>query len=70
MEQLVSAPLKPIKVPGPEGSRLALQTYVHRTLFGSWLAPYPASLAYAIANVVGWGAVLWVLDRRRIYLTV
>jgi predicted acyltransferase len=59
-----------IKVPGPEGSRLALQLYAYRTLFGSWLPPYPASLAYALANVVSWGALLWWLDRRRLYFTV
>ncbi|HET8646363.1 MAG TPA: DUF5009 domain-containing protein, partial [Vicinamibacteria bacterium] len=59
-----------IKVPGPEGSRLTLQGYVYQALFGSWLPPYPASLAFAIANVVGWGAILWWLDRRRVYFTV
>jgi predicted acyltransferase len=59
-----------VKVPGPGGTSLSLQSYVHRTLFGSWLPPYPASLAHAIAHVVGWGLVVWALDRRRVYLTV
>ncbi|HET9318096.1 MAG TPA: heparan-alpha-glucosaminide N-acetyltransferase domain-containing protein [Vicinamibacteria bacterium] len=59
-----------IKVPGPEGTSLSLQAYVYRALFGSWLPPYPASLAHALAHVVGWGALCWVLDRRRVYLTI
>jgi predicted acyltransferase len=59
-----------IKVPGPAGTSLSLQAYAHRALFGSWLAPYPASLLHAMAHVAGWGALCWVLDRRRVYLTV
>ena len=55
-----------IKVPG---SGVSLQAYAYRTLFGSWLPPYPASLAHALAQVVGWGALLWVMDRRRLYIT-
>jgi predicted acyltransferase len=59
-----------IKVPGPGGTSLSLQAFVHRTLFASWLPPHPASLAHAIAHVVAWGALLWAMDRRRIYVTV
>jgi predicted acyltransferase len=58
-----------IRVPGPDGTSLSLYTYVYRVLFGSWLPAYPASLAHALAHVVAWGALLWVLDRRRIYIT-
>jgi predicted acyltransferase len=59
-----------LKVTGANGSSVSWQGYAYRTLFGSWLPPCPASLAYALANVVGWGAVLWWLDRRRVYFTV
>lgn len=59
-----------IKVAGPDGTSLSLQAYAHRTLFGSWLPPYPASLAHALAHVAGWGALLWAMDRRHVYLTV
>jgi predicted acyltransferase len=58
-----------IKVPAFGGS-VSLHTYAYRTLFGSWLPPHPASLAHAVAHVVAWGAVLWVMDRRRLYVTV
>jgi hypothetical protein len=59
-----------VKVAGPAGTSLSLHAYVHRTVFGSWLSPCPASLAHALAHVVGWGAVLWAMDRRHVYVTV
>jgi len=43
---------------------------LYDALFRSWLPPYPASLAFAIANVLFWYAILWELDRRKIYLHV
>ena len=49
---------------------VSLQAWLHRTLFASWLPPCPASLAYAVANVLFWYAVLRELDRRGIYLKV
>jgi predicted acyltransferase len=39
-------------------------------LFALWLPPYAASLAYAVANVLFWYAVLRELDRRGVYLKV
>jgi predicted acyltransferase len=59
-----------IKVQTASGADVSLQAYAFRTLFGSWLPPYPASLAHAVAHVVGWGVVAWVLDRRKVYFTV
>jgi predicted acyltransferase len=50
------------------GAPVSLQAWLFRALFASWLPPFPASLGWAIANVVFWYAVLWELDRRRIYL--
>ena len=46
------------------------QVFIYRTLFESWLAPINASLAYAMANVLGWYAVLWWMDKRGIYIKV
>jgi predicted acyltransferase len=48
----------------------SLQAAIHETLFASWLPPVVASHAYALANVVFWYAVLYVLDRRGIHLKV
>jgi len=46
------------------------QEPIYRYLFVSWLPPYIDSLGYAIANVLFWYAILWWMDRKRIYLTV
>jgi predicted acyltransferase len=65
---LLARTLAAIKVGGPAGVAVPLQAWLHRTMLASWLPPYPASLAWAIANVVLWYFVLRELDRRRIYL--
>jgi predicted acyltransferase len=49
---------------------LSLQAHLHRALFTWWLPPHAASLAWALATVAGWYAVLWAMDRRGVYLTV
>ena len=53
-----------------EGDPVSLQQAIHRTLFASWLPPRAASLAFALAMVVGWWAALALLDRRGIRLKV
>ncbi|MBP9947071.1 MAG: DUF5009 domain-containing protein, partial [Vicinamibacteria bacterium] len=58
-----------IKLP-LDGAIVSSQVFLYRTLFLSWLAPINASLAYAVANVAFWYAVLWWMDRRRIYIKV
>jgi predicted acyltransferase len=67
---LLAKTLALVKVNGPEGVAVSLQGLLHRTLLAWWLPPYPASLAYAVANVLFWYAVLRELDRRQIYLKV
>jgi predicted acyltransferase len=49
-----------------DGTRISLQSFVHRTMFTSWLAPRPASLAYALSFVLFWYLVLVMLHRRGI----
>ena len=43
---------------------------IYEGAFASWLPPYPASLAFAVANLALWYGVLWGLDRRKLYLRV
>ncbi len=43
---------------------------IYQIGFRSWLPPYPASLSFAVANLLFWYAILWAMDRRRIYLKV
>jgi predicted acyltransferase len=49
---------------------VTLQAHLHRALFEWWLAPHAASLAFALATVAFWYAVLRAMDRRGIYLSV
>ena len=58
-----------IKLP-LDGVMVSSQVFIYKTLFLSWLTPYNASLGFAIANVVGWYAVLWWMDRRGIHVKV
>ncbi len=58
-----------IKLP-LDGALVSSQVFLYRTLFLSWLLPINASLAYAVANVAFWYAVLWWMDKRGIYFKV
>jgi len=67
---LLAKTLALIKVTGPQGVPISLQAALLGAAFGSWLPPYAASLAWALANIALWFAVLRALDRRGIYLKV
>ena len=58
-----------IKVPLGDKT-VSSQVFIYKAFFESWLQPINASLAYAIANVLGWYLVLWWMDRRKIYIKV
>jgi predicted acyltransferase len=53
-----------------DGKRTSLQAGIHQTLFASWLDPINASLAFAIAFVLFWYGILYILYRRNIILKV
>ena len=67
---LLAKTLALIKVSGSDGLPISLQALLYRTTLASWLPPYPASMAYAVANVLCWFVVLRELDRREMYLKV
>lgn len=67
---LLAKTLALVKVSGPEGVPVSLQARLYQAALASWLPPCPASLAYAVANVLFWYLVLRELDRRGIYLKV
>ena len=67
---LLAKTLALIKLSGSDGLAVSLQALLYRTLLASWLPAYPASLAYAVANVVFWFFILRELDRREMYLKV
>jgi predicted acyltransferase len=55
---------------GLDGKRVPLQAAIYQTLFASWLAPINASLAFAVAFVLFWYGILYVLYKRNIILKV
>ena len=57
-----------IKVPDADGTRVALKTWIYDGLFASWLTPVNASLAFAIAFVMLWLGLMWLLYWRKIFI--
>jgi predicted acyltransferase len=53
-----------------ETSAVPLQRLLHETLLASWLPPRPASLAWALLNVLGFYFVLRALEKRGIFFRV
>jgi predicted acyltransferase len=57
----------------PDGSRVALRTwlYVHGyASWGPWLSPPAASLLYALTYVLLWLGLMWILYRQRIFINI
>jgi predicted acyltransferase len=52
------------------GRHVPLQKMLYESTFAAWLAPEPASLAWAVAFVAVWLALLWPLWKRGIYVKV
>jgi predicted acyltransferase len=59
-----------IKVPTAIGGSTSLQGWIFRNLFLSWASPINASLAYAIAFILLWLFLMWLLYRKRIFIRV
>ena len=59
-----------IKVTGPDGSKVSLGSWIYENLFASWASPVNASLAFAIAFVLVWLGLMWILYRRKIFIKV
>lgn len=47
-----------------------LGAWIYRNAFATWASPVNSSLAYAIAFVLVWLGLMWILYRRRIFLKV
>jgi predicted acyltransferase len=62
---LMASLLGEIKVGG-----VSLGSWIYSNLFASWASPLNASLAFAIAFVLVWLGLMWILYRRKIFLKV
>ena len=59
-----------IKLSLPDGTRTSSQGWIFERLFLTWASPINASLAYAIAFILVWLFLMWLLYRKRIYIKV
>src|SRR5215468_3745819 len=59
-----------LHVTKPDGSPQALQPFIYNHLFASWLSPNNASLAFAIAFILLWLFLLWLLYRKNIIIKI
>lgn len=59
-----------IKFAGVEGKDVSLQQWIFSTLFLPILSPKNASLAFAVAFLLAWFFLMWLLYRRRMFLKV
>lgn len=59
-----------IKVTGSAGTKVPLGSWIYENLFASWASPINASLAFAIAFVLVWLGIMWMLYRRKIFIKV
>jgi predicted acyltransferase len=59
-----------IRIPRPDGTGVTLKTWIYSGLFASWLPPLRASLAFAIAFILLWLGLMWILYWRKIYIRI
>src|SRR5438874_858982 len=59
-----------IHVTKPDGSPLALQSWIYNHAFASWLAPNNASLAFAISFILLWLFLMWLLFRKNVIIKI
>ena len=59
-----------IRVTKPDGSPMALQSWIYNHAYASWLSPNNASLAFAICFILMWLFLLWLLYRKNIIVKI
>jgi len=59
-----------IRIPEGDGTRTSSQGWIFENLFLSWASPINASLAYAIAFILFWLFLMWLLYRKKIFVRV
>jgi len=59
-----------IQVPQGDGTRISSHEWIFDNLFLSWASPVNASLAFAIAFILVWLFLMWLLYRKQIFIKV
>ncbi len=52
------------------GTNIPLWSWIYQNIFASWATPVNASLAFAISFVLVWLGLMWILYRRKIFISV
>ena len=59
-----------IKISQADGNQTSLDSWIYQNAFLTWLSPINASLAYAIAFVLFWLGLMWILYSRKIFIRI
>lgn len=59
-----------IKISQSDGNQTSLGSWIYQHAFLSWLSPINASLGFAIAFVLVWLGLMWILYWRKIYIRI
>jgi predicted acyltransferase len=59
-----------IDVRRADGTVVDLKAWIYNNLFASWASPINASLAFAIAFVLVWLGLMWILYHRKIFIKI
>ena len=70
LSTLVARLLIVVKVPVAGTAPVTLHALIFERVFAPWASPANASLAFALATVLAWLAVMWALYRKDVRLTV
>ena len=55
---------------GHGDAAVSLKTWMYQNWFASWAQPINASLLFAIANILFWFIMMWLLYRKRIFIKI
>ncbi|MDQ2854826.1 MAG: DUF5009 domain-containing protein [Acidobacteriota bacterium] len=59
-----------IRLSTDDGKGISLQSWIYEHLFLSWAQPVNASLAFAIAFIMFWLGLMWILYSRKIFIKI
>jgi len=59
-----------IRLPAPGGDEISLYSWIYRSLFASWAGPLNGSLAFALANILLWYFLMYLLYRWKVFIKI
>ncbi len=59
-----------VRFPAADGGTTSLYRWIYQYLFAPWAGPLNGSLAFALANILLWYAVMELLYRKRIFIKI